>query len=488
VGSIFSGIREMRDGLALLAAIGNLSLAVITIFARGTLARRLAALCFVLFGWNFCTLAAHLSFRRGIDGQPLAVLDAAFTALSPALVMEVVLAFVGQTRRRASVRWATWAIFGALSVVSLGALVSRSFQRWIDGDGWAWLLFAAFAPTFVLEIVLLGAYLKATPDPREKARARIVLAALAIGSASGMSDLVHSAGVGVPYLGALGTFVASLLLSTLVLRFGLLDRVIPLRTAIYVAAMMAAFLLAYMVVLDAFKGGAQLFAVLALTGIAAFVGRELASSVAESRARTRELAMLGRFSAQMAHDIKGPLSAIVGAVDVLRGTTEQSELIDLIGDQGRRIGDVIDRYDRMARIEPVRTIVRIDEMVSRVTRAHRVATVVVERLEIEADPALLEAALENVIRNASEATGDPARVRVEIHPEPANAIVRVIDAGPGMDARVLERATDDFFTTKTNGSGLGLSFVRRVVEAHGGTLVLSSRPGEGTTVEIRLPC
>jgi two-component system sensor histidine kinase HydH len=57
-----------------------------------------------------------------------------------------------------------------------------------------------------------------------------------------------------------------------------------------------------------------------------------------------------------------------------------------------------------------------------------------------------------------------------------------------MDARQKERAFDEFFTTKASGSGLGLSLVRRVVEAHGGTAWLSSRQGLGTRVRLRLPC
>jgi two-component system sensor histidine kinase HydH len=61
------------------------------------------------------------------------------------------------------------------------------------------------------------------------------------------------------------------------------------------------------------------------------------------------------------------------------------------------------------------------------------------------------------------------------------------DTGEGMDARTRERAFDDFFTTKATGSGLGLAFVRRVVEAHGGEVSLTSREGHGTVVRLRLP-
>jgi two-component system, NtrC family, sensor histidine kinase HydH len=65
--------------------------------------------------------------------------------------------------------------------------------------------------------------------------------------------------------------------------------------------------------------------------------------------------------------------------------------------------------------------------------------------------------------------------------------VSVEDTGEGMDARTRERAFDEFFTTKATGSGLGLAFVRRVVEAHGGEVSLTSREGRGTIVSLRLP-
>jgi signal transduction histidine kinase len=63
----------------------------------------------------------------------------------------------------------------------------------------------------------------------------------------------------------------------------------------------------------------------------------------------------------------------------------------------------------------------------------------------------------------------------------------VEDTGCGMDARTRERAFDEFFTTKPSGSGLGLAFVRRIVEAHGGEVTLASELGRGTIVRVRLP-
>jgi signal transduction histidine kinase len=66
-------------------------------------------------------------------------------------------------------------------------------------------------------------------------------------------------------------------------------------------------------------------------------------------------------------------------------------------------------------------------------------------------------------------------------------VLAVQDTGTGMDPGTLERALESFYTTRPEGSGLGLAFVRRVVEAHGGELSLTSAPGEGTLVTLRFP-
>jgi len=66
-------------------------------------------------------------------------------------------------------------------------------------------------------------------------------------------------------------------------------------------------------------------------------------------------------------------------------------------------------------------------------------------------------------------------------------VVSVADTGEGIEARRAERVFDDFFTTKTTGSGFGLAFVKRVALAHGGSVSLTSQPHQGTTVSVRLP-
>ena len=473
----------MRDWASLLAAIGTLSLGALAA-RRGPLGRRIATLCFVLFGWNFAVLAQRVTHQS----RPFEMLDSVCTALSPPLVLEVVIAFIGAATRHRGPRVGAWSTFGALALTSLIAP---------DSQWWAFAFLGSWIVIFAFEIALLVRYLRATPEPQEKARARIVLAALAFAGACSTSDMARAAGLPAPFLGALGTVVAAGLLLTLVVRLDLFESRVSARTTVYVVGMIAAAVAAYLVVLSAFADrlGIQLLFACLVTLIGAAIARELALSLAETRARTQRLALVGRFSAQMTHDIRGPLTAMLGAVQVLEGArseAETREYLELVTEQAKRIAMIVDRYDRMARIEPRKTLVSVNELAFAIARAHAAETRLAEGdPELDADRALLETALENVVRNAVEATGQASLVRVETEvgagAAGATLSIRVIDHGPGMDARVLERATEDFFTTKPNGSGLGLAFARRVVEAHGGTLTVRSRKGEGTRVTFVFP-
>ena len=496
--SVLFVMKDLRDWMSLLAAIGHLSLAVTALVSgrRSALARPLAALCFVLFGWNFATLAHHV-----LGGPAFSMLDLAFTALSPPLVLEVVLRFVGQARRQRTVRVVVWLAFVGLAAASLVGLVSTEVAAWAESATWSALFLAGWVPTLLFELLVLVRHLRRASDLAEKARTRTVLAALAIGATFSTSDVARGLGLPLPYLGSIGTLIAAALLMTCAVRFALFDRNVSTRTTVYVLGMIGAFVVAYLVLFRVFAGSlaAQAFVSAIVTLLVVAVARELGIALAESRERVQHLAVLGRFSAQMAHDLRSPLTALLGAVQVLEGATgsgdaeaaTKKEFLELAVAQARRISAIVDRYDRMGRIEPRLTVVRVNEIARAVARAHALPETSL-RLEAtdpecEADRDLLESALDNVVRNAVEASTSSADVVIETQEEPAALVFRVSDRGVGMDARQRERVFEDFFTTKATGSGLGLAFTRRVMIAHGGDVTLESEAGRGTTVELRLP-
>ena len=107
------------------------------------------------------------------------------------------------------------------------------------------------------------------------------------------------------------------------------------------------------------------------------------------------------------------------------------------------------------------------------------------------DGNLLRQAIENLIDNAMQAMNFTGVLTVhirEMHHEGKDGLaVDIVDTGEGMDTIVRSRARDPFFTTRPSGTGLGLAIVDRIVDAHGGHLLIESRAGEGTTATVFLP-
>ncbi len=95
----------------------------------------------------------------------------------------------------------------------------------------------------------------------------------------------------------------------------------------------------------------------------------------------------------------------------------------------------------------------------------------------------------NLLKNAAEATASPeGQVEVTASQEESHVLIRIRDNGCGIPEEYLPRIWEPFFTTKGQaGTGLGLDLCRQIVEAHGGTLTVESRVGQGTTFTVRLP-
>jgi signal transduction histidine kinase len=107
---------------------------------------------------------------------------------------------------------------------------------------------------------------------------------------------------------------------------------------------------------------------------------------------------------------------------------------------------------------------------------------------ITADGEKLRQAFLNIIINALQATPPGGSVLISTTvSQPAICEIQIRDTGPGIDAETLARIFEPFFTTKVDGTGLGLAITRKIIESHGGTIMVESVVGHGTTVTVRLP-
>ncbi len=224
----------------------------------------------------------------------------------------------------------------------------------------------------------------------------------------------------------------------------------------------------------------------------------LEKSVAEKTQELLEASKMvaaGRVAATVAHDIKGPLQLIKNMVYLSKRRPERIE--EFLG----KIVGAVDYANDM--IEDVRQATKEAPMflaptdLSKVIRegaavAEGVADIVVEA-EVEAlgtqlvDGVKMRRVVENLVRNAMDAMPRGGTVRVTARLQGEHIVVTVGDTGTGIPPEFLPRLFRAFESTKTQGMGLGLNFCKQTVEAHGGTIEVSSEAGVGTTFTIRLP-
>jgi signal transduction histidine kinase len=209
-------------------------------------------------------------------------------------------------------------------------------------------------------------------------------------------------------------------------------------------------------------------------------------------------AAMGKTSAAIAHELKNALNGLGMAVELIaQDPANQARVARLrpqVVGEIARLRDVVDSllsFSRSPRIE--RAPADLSAVVARATEA--VADLVVDRgvaLTVNAPPTLparcdahkIQGVLVNLIKNAVEAG---RAVAVTIGMSDGEAVIEIADDGPGLSREARDHLFEPFFTTKPNGTGLGLPTSRRFVEAHGGTIEVSTSDLGGALFRVRLP-
>lgn len=222
-------------------------------------------------------------------------------------------------------------------------------------------------------------------------------------------------------------------------------------------------------------------------------------------ARAEQMAALGELAAGLTHEIRNPLAGVSSALQLLRSeeadpASDSARLLDQTLGELNRASSTLDRLLRLARPEPpVKSTVDLAALardVARLFEPRLRGRNVSLAVEAQSDPPALRLdrgqmtqLLLNLLTNSAQAVGDGGAISVRLAPFPDGdgVILSVSDDGAGIPAEQLEKIWEPFFTTKDEGTGLGLPICRQIAELHGGTITVESAPGEGTTVLVLLP-
>jgi signal transduction histidine kinase len=204
----------------------------------------------------------------------------------------------------------------------------------------------------------------------------------------------------------------------------------------------------------------------------------------------------------MAHGIRNPLHVIGGFSHRLLKKTDASDpsraWATAIAEEARRIEQMVERFETLTQRktsffaqEDLNAILRATLDLLRPELKAKSLNLVTEfsptPLVGRFNKHLLKVALAHLLRNAVEATRPLGIIAVRTAMDKNFAVLVIRDTGRGMPQEVVEKVFVPFYTTKLGGTGLGMVFVRQIVDEHRGTITLESKVGKGTTVTIRLP-
>jgi len=229
-----------------------------------------------------------------------------------------------------------------------------------------------------------------------------------------------------------------------------------------------------------------------------------------AKVQSERLAAVGTMAAEVAHEVRNPLGSIILNLDLLykeinkfaekcgHSPDEGHLLVDEMRAEVRRIQNVIEGYLRLARLpkpqrRPMELNPLLDQKLAFVNGEFEKARV---KLHTHFDPALtainadseqLWQATLNLIRNGLDAMPDGGELTVSTWREGGQVRLRVTDSGQGMTRNQVEQVFVPFYTTKPEGTGLGLTLVQQIATEHGGHVECESAPGKGSSFTMFLP-
>lgn len=227
----------------------------------------------------------------------------------------------------------------------------------------------------------------------------------------------------------------------------------------------------------------------------------------EKLVQSERLATIGKISAKIAHEIRNPLGSISLNAELLEeevsaqqdfNTREALDLLNSIKSEVEALTQITEEYLRFARLpKPILEKDSINHILADLLNFHKEeASHRGIKFHEELDYALpltlvdrkqLRQAFLNIIKNAFEAMPSGGKLAISTRVEGKEVVVHITDEGQGIDPWDMDKVFDPFYTTKDQGTGLGLTIARQIIQEHGGKVSCFSQPGRGTTFTINLP-
>lgn len=218
--------------------------------------------------------------------------------------------------------------------------------------------------------------------------------------------------------------------------------------------------------------------------------------------QTEKLAALGRLAAGIAHEVNNPLQPILNCLEVAIEDVENEHPVDMESlrvaeGEVQRIKTIVSKlldFSRPSSVEAVTVDLHglVREVLMLTNRQlERMEVKVRTRLEpvrpLIGTPTQLKQVLLNLVLNAAESMPGGGELAIAVRPDGDGAALEVIDTGSGMDEETMARIFEPFYTTKGEGTGLGLAVTYGIVQGHGGEIRVESQPGKGSCFTVWLP-
>lgn len=215
----------------------------------------------------------------------------------------------------------------------------------------------------------------------------------------------------------------------------------------------------------------------------------------------QKLNFVGTLAASTAHEIKNPLTGIKGLVQLLneKHPDEQDQFYySVILKEIERINSIVSEFlilgkplvQNLASYDIRGIVAELRPIIESEARYYNIDVewkIVRSPLRVNCSKDQLKQVILNIAKNGFEAMEQGKKLTIHIHQKNQEAVIELIDRGHGMDANNISKVFEPFYTSKKKGTGLGLFVCKRIIDLFNGTIELTSKPSQGTTVIIRLP-